>query len=86
MSLNPDSPGAQELGQHIQSLQSKAADAEMRAVLNRAEINRLRLPFACVDDMDWEYLLGPHALGMGGRDQFWRAVLTQMRAALAQTE
>ena len=42
MPLDVDSPAAQELVQHIQSLQSSAADAEMRAVLNRAEINRLR--------------------------------------------
>lgn len=48
----------------------------------QARLNGLRLPFAPVDDADWEYLLGPHAIGQGGRDQFWREVLRQTRAAL----
>ncbi len=45
------------------------------------EIERLRAPFRAVDSLDWDYLLN-HAIGHGGRDQFWRAVLTEMRATL----
>lgn len=44
----------------------------------------LRMPFACVDEQDWDYILG--AIGDGGRDRFWKVVLTQMRDALKHTE
>ncbi len=47
------------------------------------EIERLRHPWRAVDNQDWDYLLKT-ALGYGGRDKFWRAVLTEMRAALAE--
>lgn len=40
----------------------------------------LRHPWRAVDGQDWEYLFSK--LGYGGRDKFWRAVLSEMRAAL----
>ena len=40
----------------------------------------LRAPWRAVDAMDWEYIMS--ALGDGGRDRFWKAVLAEMRAAL----
>jgi hypothetical protein len=46
---------------------------------------RLRTPFRAVDNQDWDYLLNTK-LGYGGRDRFWREVLTEMRAALAWGE
>lgn len=58
--------------------------AQVRATVTRekaAEIDRLRAPWRAVDDQDWDYILG--AIGHGGRDQFWRAVLIEMRAALS---
>jgi len=39
--LDPDSDAAKAVMEHCSALQKRAADAEMRAVLNRAEIVRL---------------------------------------------
>jgi hypothetical protein len=47
----------------------------------QGEVERLRLPWRAVDGMDWEYIFS--SIGYGGRDRFWRAVLTEMRANLA---
>lgn len=56
----------------------------LRAALNWkcAEIERLRDPFRAVDAQDWEFVMG--ALPDGGRGRFWKAVLTEMRAALEE--
>lgn len=44
------------------------------------ETERLRHPWRAVDDMDWDFIMS--TLGYGGRERFWRAVLTEMRDAL----
>ena len=41
---------------------------------------RLRAPWRAVDAVDWDYVMG--SLGHGGRDRFWKEVLTEMRRAL----
>lgn len=46
------------------------------------EIERLRRPWSAVVDTDWDFLLNK-TIGYGGHEQFWRAVLTEMREALS---
>lgn len=53
-------------------------DNELTAA--RARIAALDGAFRCVDDQDWEYLLSQ--IGHGGRDRFWREVLSDARAVL----
>lgn len=50
----------------------------------RLDAERLRKPWQAVDAMDWDFVIG--ALSDGGRGRFWKAVLTEMRAALANDE
>lgn len=44
------------------------------------EIAKLRRPYRAVDGEDWDFIMG--ILGDGGRGRFWKAVLTEVRAAL----
>lgn len=67
---------AVEAADEIDRLSRQLAEA-------RAEVERLRHPWRAVDGMDWEYLFS--TIGWGGRDRFWREVLTEMRAELAQS-
>jgi hypothetical protein len=48
------------------------------------DIAALRRPWRAVDDQDWNYIMS--VIGDGGRDRFWKAVLTEMRTALEATE
>lgn len=52
--------------------------ADLEATIQ--EISDLRHSFRAVDDEDWDYLLS--TLSLGGRGRFWKAVLTEARAAL----
>lgn len=45
------------------------------------EIERLRHPFRNADGLDWEHLF--RMLPDSGHGKFWKAVLTEARAALA---
>lgn len=46
-----------------------------------AEIERLHAPWQNADEVDWTHL--DNLLGYSGHGQFWRAVLKEVRAALA---
>jgi hypothetical protein len=46
------------------------------------QIRRLRAPWRDVDDTDWDYIAD--RIGDSGRARFWKAVWTEMRAALVE--
>ena len=51
---------------------------EIERRLNK--LHRIEEIFCCADDQDWEYLLS--RIGDGGRDRFWKSIITDLRPAL----
>jgi len=80
----------QEGGDHIRHCEGRNYtctcgydDAVEKTITTQAaEIERLRGAFRAVDAQDWEYL--EKQLGNGGQDRFWKAVFSDIRAALKE--